>query len=170
MKPIKNRHFCPECLERKMCFETEKAAYSFIEYESGIILEENGYCPIRAYECRTCGCWHLTSEYLYEDDCCECCVDREEMAKARRLLGLVIRNTHTIALNLSRKINILSRLLNDKVVDWDAVNLIAQELIEIFEKVGATPYRYMDNVRKQWTKFHDLCHLYTWRKNLISVA
>ncbi|MDE5880140.1 MAG: hypothetical protein K2J78_11365 [Muribaculaceae bacterium] len=170
MKPTKNHYFCPDCREYKMNFETEKEAYSFIEYESETILNKNGYCPIRAYKCPICGYWHLTSKFLPEDDCCNCCVRKEDMEDSRRLLGLVIRNTHTIALNLTRKVNSFSRLLNKKVVDWETVNLLAKEVIDIFEKVWTTPYRYLYNVRKQLDEFNELCHLYIWRKNQNSAA
>lgn len=165
MRPTKNHYFCPDCMDYKMRFETEKEAYSFIEYESDIILEEKGYCPIRAYKCPICGCWHLTSELLAEDDCYECCVDKEEMENIRRLLGLVVRNMNTIALNLSRKVKTFSRMLKRKVVDWDAASLLAKEVIEIFEKVWITPYRYVYDVRKQLYEFDELCKLYIWRKN-----
>lgn len=170
MKPTKNHYFCPDCREYKMNFETEKEAYAFIEYESETILKENGYCPIRAYKCPVCGYWHLTSRFLAEDDYCECHVDREKMEDSRRLLGLVIRNTHTIALNLRNKVDSFSRLLKRKVVDWDAVSQLAKEVIEIFEKVWTTPYRYIYNVRKQLDEFDELCHLYTWRRNQNNVA
>lgn len=170
MKPTKNHYFCPDCREYKMNFETEKEAYSFIEYESETILNKNGYCPIRAYKCPICGYWHLTSKFLPEDDCCDCCVRKEDMEDSRRLLGLVIRNTQTIALNLTRKVNSLSSLLKKKVVDWETVSLLAKEVIDIFEKVWTTPYRYLYNVRKQLDEFNELCHLYTWRKNQNSAA
>ena len=170
MKPTKNHYFCPDCREYKMNFETEKEAYSFIEYESETILNKNGYCPIRAYKCPICGYWHLTSKFLQEDDCCDCCVRKEDMEDSRRLLGLVIRNTHTIALNLTRKVNSFSRLLKKKVVDWETVSLLAKEVIDIFEKVWTTPYRYLYNVRKQLDEFNELCQLYIWRKNQNSAA
>lgn len=170
MKPTKNHYFCPHCREYKMNFETEKEAYGFIEYESETILRENGYCPIRAYKCPICGYWHLTSKYLNEDDYRECRVDKVEMEASRRLLGLVVRNTNTIALNLTRKVKSFSRLLKKKVVDWEAVSLLAKEVIDIFETVWTTPYRYLYNVRKQFDEFYELCHLYTWRKNQNSIA
>lgn len=171
MKPIKNHLFCPDCREFKMSFETEKEAYSFIEYEAEAILKENGYCPIRAYKCPRCGCWHLTSKFLSEEkDCCECSVDKEEMEVTRHILGLVIRNSNTIALNLTRKVKKLSKLLREENIDWNEASLIAKEVMEIFEKVLMTPFRYVYDVRKQFDKFHTLCNLYIWRKNLNSVA
>lgn len=170
MRPTKNRLFCPACLECKMGFATEKEAYSFIEYESENILKENGYCPIRAYKCPICGCWHLTSEYLGYDDCHECRVDKEEMRETRRILGLVIRNTHTIALNLARKVKTFSKLIREKVIDWDSADRLAQEVMEIFDKVWGTPYRYLYNVRKQLVEFDELCQLYIWRINQSKAA
>ncbi len=171
MKPIKNHVFCPDCREFKMSFETEKEAYSFIEYQSATILEETGYCPIRAYKCPICGCWHLTSKFLSEEkDCSECRVDKEVMEVTKRLLGLVIRNSNTIALNLTRKVKKFSSILRRKIIDWDEASLIAKDVIEIFEKVWMTPYRYVYDVRKQLGEFDELCHLYTWRRNQSSAA
>lgn len=60
MKP-KNRVFCPECGRSKMLFETAKKAYNFIRYNAEEIEEENGVAPIRAYYCKCCCGWHLTS-------------------------------------------------------------------------------------------------------------
>ena len=47
---------------------------------------------------------------------------------------------------------------------------LTEELIEIFENVCRTPYRYVYNVRKQWNEFLELCHLYAWRKNQAATA
>lgn len=170
MRPTKNRYFCPDCREFKMSFETEMKAYRFIEYESVNILEENGYCPIRAYKCPVCGCWHLTSEFLDEDGICECIVEKEELESTRSLLGLVVRNTHTIALNLDRKIKTFSRMLDEEIVDWDRAKNLAEEILVIFETTWRTPYRHVYHVRKQRKKYQDLLILYNWRKNLNSVA
>ncbi len=165
MKPTKNQYYCPACGEHKMHFETEKEAYSFIEYESEIILAEKGYCPIRAYKCPACRKWHITSRALSPEDATECIVDKEEMEESRKLLRLVVLNSRTVALNLSRKVSTLGNILKRKRVDWEVVNRLTNEVIEIFERVWKTPYRYLYNVRQQWREFEELSHVLIWRKN-----
>lgn len=61
MKPIKNRIFCIECQRTKMLFESKSKALNFIKYNSTDIKEEHGVAPIRAYLCKSCGGWHVTS-------------------------------------------------------------------------------------------------------------
>lgn len=66
MKPTKNYFSCGQCNKRKIRFDTQNEALRFIDYNSEEIREKNGYAPIRAYYCRECNCWHLTStEYAY---------------------------------------------------------------------------------------------------------
>ena len=167
MRPSKNRFFCPHCKNFKLGFETEKEAYRFIAFQSESILEENGYCPIRAYKCPVCRCWHLTSESLGDEDFSEFIIDKEVMDTSQKLLGLVNRNTRTIALNLAHKVNGLSQILRSKVVDWDIATSLIEEVRTILDKVQNTPYRYVYHVREQSKIFFQLCRLYEWRRNLI---
>jgi len=60
MKP-KNRIYCPQCNRLKLQFESKAKAENFIRYNADEIQEENGYAPIRAYYCRCCCSWHVTS-------------------------------------------------------------------------------------------------------------
>lgn len=57
-----NLVYCPASRKEKLRFETETKAYRYIEYNSERISIENGYAPIRAYWCKECGCWHVTSK------------------------------------------------------------------------------------------------------------
>ena len=61
MKPTKNRQFCIDCGKTKMLFETEQNALNFIKFNKDLILEESYKAPVRAYYCKTCGGWHVTS-------------------------------------------------------------------------------------------------------------
>lgn len=60
MKP-KNRIYCPQCNRLKLQFETKAKAENFIRYNAEEIQEEKGYAPIRAYYCKCCCAWHVTS-------------------------------------------------------------------------------------------------------------
>lgn len=63
MKPSKNRVYCPECGRTKMLFESKKKAELFMKFNNEEIEQlENGKIPVRAYECKMCGGWHLTSK------------------------------------------------------------------------------------------------------------
>ena len=61
MKPTKNRVFCHDCGKVKMLFESEKAANTFMKFNSEEIAELNGHAPIRSYFCIACNGWHVTS-------------------------------------------------------------------------------------------------------------
>lgn len=61
MKP-KRRVFCRVANKLKILFETKEKAERFIKFNSGDMLNEKGYCPIRAYKCLVCGGWHVTSK------------------------------------------------------------------------------------------------------------
>jgi hypothetical protein len=70
MKPKKSI-YCQGAKRFKMKFETEKAAETFIKFNSEEIKEETGYAPIRAYYCRWCIGWHTSSSKysgVYEND------------------------------------------------------------------------------------------------------
>ena len=62
MKPSKNRVYCPDCGRTKMLFESEAKALRFMKFNKEEIELENGKAPVRAYECKMCGGWHLTSK------------------------------------------------------------------------------------------------------------
>lgn len=58
--PPKNRIFCNECGRKKLLFETEGKAKTFIKYNAEEIEERNGFAPNRTYYCESCGGWHVT--------------------------------------------------------------------------------------------------------------
>ena len=66
---VMNTPYCPACHKEKMIFKTEQEALLFIEYNAERIASQKGYAPIRAYYCKSCGGWHITSkvkrEYRY---------------------------------------------------------------------------------------------------------
>jgi hypothetical protein len=67
MKPNeKNKIYCPAYKGQKLQFDSFSAALKFIEKNSEEIKNENGYAPIRAYYCPSCGCFHITSKEIRE--------------------------------------------------------------------------------------------------------
>jgi len=51
-----------DCRRTKMLFETEKKALDFIKWNADEVMEETGRKPVRAYHCRLCMGWHLSSK------------------------------------------------------------------------------------------------------------
>lgn len=88
MKPTKNRFFCKDCGRRKMVFETEKKADTFIKFNGDEIEGETGYKPERSYFCIYCGGWHVTSkkEYIEIKSKTEKVLDLYEQEKEKKAL------------------------------------------------------------------------------------
>lgn len=61
MKPTKNRVFCMGSQRTKMLFESREKALNFIKFNKEEILDENGIAPQRAYFCKCCAGWHVSS-------------------------------------------------------------------------------------------------------------
>lgn len=91
-RPSKNQVVCPIAHRLKMLFKTEQEANLFILYNGDKILEETGFAPVRAYQCKACGGWHLTSREKHRHDekfgevyDRETLQHRRQVAKARNL-------------------------------------------------------------------------------------
>ena len=84
MKPIKNRIFCIECRRAKMLFESKSKALNFIKFNADEIKDESGIAPKRAYYCKSCGGWHVTSSLRPVSERRQI---RNFIGKAYRLLG-----------------------------------------------------------------------------------
>ena len=84
MKPVKNRIFCMECQRAKILFESKSKAINFIKFNSDEIKNENGIAPKRAYFCKSCGGWHVTSSVRPVSERRRI---RNFIGKAYRLLG-----------------------------------------------------------------------------------
>lgn len=50
-----------ECQRAKMLFDSKNKAINFIKFNSDEIKNVNGIAPKRAYFCKSCGGWHVTS-------------------------------------------------------------------------------------------------------------
>jgi len=80
----RNRDFCPRCGKPKFRFETRKQAEQYLAYNCEAILQENGYAPVRAYYCHTCGCWHVTSMPYTGKEPSDATATRHEMRKIKQ--------------------------------------------------------------------------------------
>ena len=63
MKP-KRAMYCLESRKRKILFDTEKKANTFMKFNAEDIEKQSGYRPIRSYFCISCGGYHVTSKIL----------------------------------------------------------------------------------------------------------
>lgn len=57
---IRNQLYCPSAYQNKLKFESEKKAETHLKWLKDEDFEE-GRKPIRAYYCRSCAGWHVTS-------------------------------------------------------------------------------------------------------------
>lgn len=64
--PVANNKVCPSAGKSKLCFDSAKAAWRYIRFNSDVIRRQHGYAPVRAYYCPACGCWHVTSRPIVE--------------------------------------------------------------------------------------------------------
>ncbi len=64
--PVANSKVCPKAGKSKLCFDSAKAAWRYIRFNSDAIRRQHGYAPVRAYYCPACSCWHVTSKPLVE--------------------------------------------------------------------------------------------------------
>lgn len=58
------RPFCKSCRKCKMLFGSQQKAMDYVKQRE----DKGDYKPIRAYYCRWCQGWHLTSQYDRNDE------------------------------------------------------------------------------------------------------
>lgn len=68
MRPTKNRYYCISCHRTKMLFDTKRKALNFIRYNKDDFEKDGNIAPIRAYYCKTCLGWHLTSKAAHKPE------------------------------------------------------------------------------------------------------
>lgn len=61
MKPTKNRVFCMGSQKAKILFDSREKALNFIKFNRDEMLGETGIAPKRAYFCKCCAGWHVSS-------------------------------------------------------------------------------------------------------------
>jgi flagellar biosynthesis GTPase FlhF len=135
MKPTKNKYHCKDCGGKiKMLFQTEKEANTFMKFNSADIEEEAGYGPKRAYECISCGGWHVTSkkDNLYRKSKTENLLEQYEKEKEIKASLVKKREPQTVKEKEKRVGEIENQIKN-----------IAQDAREI--KVQA----WIDQLKKQ---------------------
>lgn len=171
MKPTKNSYFCIDCNRPKMVFSSKEKAERFIAFNADEIYEESGRRPVRAYFCIACGGWHITSHktapekrsmverYFYEKD---------ELIELMKALGLKVWGKNPLVNNISVHVGKFYHLVEKKIINVEACQKSADNLIMIFEYISHTSMKATKEIQKAFSKFLAGCRLFLERKRQMS--
>ena len=171
MKPTKNHFYCPGCQRPKMLFESKKEAVLFLKYNADAIEDETGKRPVRAYYCNHCCGWHLTSKpnsYGRID-----LIKRYGPEVGQKIYNIIcplITKGSTITEGLSRKIKELRHILNYEVINSTRCKCLINELFDIFEVVMGAQLEDRKTLDSLFSKFSDLCNVFTNKKQQTAIA
>lgn len=169
MKPTKNQYYCPSCKHQKMQFESKKEAALFIKYNASDIEKETGKRPVRAYYCRSCCCWHVTSRPNS--------YDRKDLMKRfgaemgsgiHNRISPFISKKITVAGGLLRKIKELRHNLKFQIINPEKCDMLIQELLSFFEVAIGAQLENKTTLDNLFHKFSSLCELYVEKTNKIA--
>ena len=165
MKPIKNRFYCPGCQHQKMMFVSKKEAIRFLKYNADSIEQETGKKLIRAYYCKHCCGWHVTSKpnsYRRKD-----LIRRYGVETGNDIyikIFPLIEKGSTISRGLTRKLKELRHNLKFQSVNCDKCNRIIDDLFNLFEVVIRVRLIDKPTIDKLFSKFSTLCNQFTYKK------
>lgn len=165
MKPTKNHYYCPGCQHQKMLFASKKEAILFLKYNADAIEEENGRRPVRAYYCRHCCGWHLTSKPYSHG--------RIELIKRfgselgekmyDTILPLIARGA-SVSEALTKKLKELKHNLKFDMVNGAKCRALIDELFDIFEVIIGAQLEDKTTIDSLFSKFSYLCDIFTTKK------
>ena len=171
MKPTKNHYHCPGCQRPKMLFASKKEAILFLKYNAEAIEEETGKRPVRAYYCNYCCGWHLTSKptsYGRVD-----LIERYGPELGQKIYDIIyplITNGYTLTGGLSKKLKELRHNLKYKVINATKCKSLINELFDIFEVVIVAQLEDTNTLERLFSKFSDLCNVFTNKKQQAAIA
>lgn len=167
MKPTKNHFYCKGCNRSKMLFATIDEALRFMKFNSDSIGQEKGKKPVRAYYCRYCCGWHVTSKPNPHG--------RTELIMRfgpekgeeiyNKILPLVVKGT-TIATGLLRKIKMLRHNLKFSTINSDKCGNLINELFDIFEVVIVAQLEDKKTLDNLFAKFSTLCDIFAYKRKM----
>lgn len=171
MKPTKNRHYCPGCQHQKMLFSTKKEAILFLKYNAQIIEEETGRRPVRAYFCKQCCGWHLTSRpnSYGRTDLIKRYGPEVGQKMYNTILPLIARGI-SITDSLTKKLKVLRHNLKYETINGAKCRALIDELLEIFEVIIGAQLEDKMTVDGLFSKFSYLCNVFTHKKQQKSIA
>ena len=168
MKPTKNRFYCPGCQHQKMIFASKKKAIRFLMYNADSIEQETGKKPIRAYYCKQCCGWHVTSKpnsYGRKD-----LIRRYGVETGNdiyiKIFPLIAKGS-TVSMGLARKLKELRHNLKFQSVNCDKCNRIIDELFNLFEVVIGAYLEDKPTIDKLFSKFSTLCNQFSYKEQAI---
>ena len=171
MKPTRNHYYCHGCQHQKILFASKKEAILFLKYNADAIEEETGKRPVRAYYCNHCCGWHLTSKPNSHG--------RIDLIKrfgpelGQRTYDVIfplISKGTTIAGGVSRKLKELKHNLKYEVINTSRCKGLINELFDIFEVIIGAQLEEKNTLDKLFSKFYDLCNVFTNKKQQASIA
>jgi predicted acetyltransferase len=111
-----------------MLFESEKAANTFMKFNSEEIAELNGHAPIRSYFCIACNGWHVTShpEEKYAVSRTERVLDsykvfKEKQVKNREALVIRNREMREIRIRVNKQVCVIRYLIHE-ITNFKAIH------------------------------------------------
>lgn len=165
-KPSKKQLFCPSCMRSKIRFETQKEALKFIELNAEYIESQTGKRPVRAYYCKSCCAWHLTSRPMS-------LTSHQLSLRFGSELGDSIYDTLSTFLNgslclskgLHRKMKELKQMLKHKYIIEDKCRDLIHSLHIVFEIAITYKLDNQSDLHNLLQKFMNLCKIYTDKIN-----
>lgn len=167
MKPTRNQFYCPGCQHPKMMFASKKEAIRFLKYNADSIEQETGKKPIRAYYCKHCCGWHVTSKpnSYGRIDLIKRYGDEAGNEIYSRISPLIAKGS-TISRGLARKLKELRHNLKYHSIDCDKCSKIIDELFNLFEIVISVRLEDKTTIDKLFTSFSNLCNQFMYKKQL----
>jgi len=144
-----------------MLFATKEEAARFIRYNADDVESETGKRPVRAYYCRDCGGWHVTSRRYSQNR--KSIIRRfgeEKGLEISKKIDEISKKCRNVEDGLLRKIRELRHLLKFDLIDADRCHDKIQNLIEDFEVVISCQFGEQTSIEKLFDKFKGLCSIY----------
>lgn len=161
MKPTKNRHYCSGCQHYKMLFGSKEEAIRFIKYNADAVEDKSGKRPVRAYYCRECGGWHVTSSrYSQNRKSILRRFGEEKGGEISAKIMEICKKCRNVEEGLLCKIRELRHLLKFEHIDADRCHDKIQQLMEDFEFVISFQFGERTSIEKLLDKFKGLCSIY----------
>jgi len=154
-----------------MLFASMKEAILFLRYNADAIEQETGIRPVRAYYCRYCCGWHLTSKpnSYGRNNLIQQYGAELGNAMYERISPLVTKGT-TVAEGLSRRLKELRHNLKFQTINCDKCRWLIDDLFGLFEVVIGARLEDKATIDKLLSNFSDLCGLFASKRQAVAVA
>ncbi len=171
MKPVKNRIFCDDCGHTKIFFESYRKAMRYLALNADEVERETGKRSVRAYYCRKCYGWHVTSRpHSFSRRALQRRFGSDEGGRMYDTVRQAIGSGTSIIRGLGRKVKDLKHTLRYEFINVDKCLTMIQSLIDLFEIIIKASLEKKENVDKLFKKFSSLCNIFIQKKQLVTIA